>query len=98
MSSIDPRVITVVVLGIIAFIVLFVVLPFVGRLSLVVEALALLSEPLGDLTGNPRFLLLGCVVLFLTIAGCCIISFVLVGSLLTCGSPNPSALCRLIGR
>jgi hypothetical protein len=98
LSSLDPRIITIVVVGIIGFVLLFVVLPFVGRLSLVVEALSLLSEPLGDLTGNPRILLLGCVVLVLTVAGCCIITFVVVGSLLTCGSPNPSGLCRLIGR
>jgi len=97
-SSLDPRLITILVLTGVLLVVLVIVLPLVGRLSLIVEAITLLSEPLGDILGNQRIVLLGCIVLGLTIAGCCIIAFVVVGSLLTCGTAAPSGLCRLIGR
>ena len=83
MPSLDPRLVAILVLSGILLVVLLVVLPLVGRLSLIVEAITLLSEPLGDLFGNQRIVLLGCIVLFLTIAACCIITFVIVGSLLS---------------
>ena len=98
MPSVDPRLVAIAVLSGILLIVLLVVLPLVGRLSLIVEAITLLSEPLGDLFGNQRNVLLGCAVVFLMVAACCIITFVGVGALLTCSTANPSGLCHMIGR
>ena len=98
MPAIDPRLLAIVVLLIAFAILIFFVVPLVGRASLFIEAITLLSEPLGDLLGNQRNVLLGCFVVLLAILACCVISFIIVGSLLTCSSPNPSGLCHLIGR
>lgn len=98
MPAIDPRLVAIVVLLIAFVILVFVVVPVLGRFSLILEAVTLLAEPLGDIFGSQRNVLLGCFVFFLVIAGCCIISFVIVGSLLTCTSANPSSLCHMIGR
>jgi hypothetical protein len=95
---IDPRLVAIIILLVAFLILVFIVVPLVGRFSLLLEALTLLSEPLGDLLGNQRNVLLGCFVLLLAIIACCIISFIIVGSLLTCGSANPSGLCHLVGR
>ena len=84
-----------IVLGLL---IIIIVVPLVGRLSLLIEAFSLLSEPLGDLFGNQRVVLLGCLVLGLVVAGCCVIALVAGSALLTCGSANPSGLCHMIGR
>ena len=85
-------------LGIAAVIVAMVVFPLLGRLSLIIEAGSLLAEGLGEYFGNPRVVWIGCLVVLLTIGCCCCIVVVGAGALLTCGTANPSQLCRLIGR
>ena len=85
-------------LGVVVVLVLIILLPLIGRLSFLIEAASLLSEPLGDCFGNRRVVLLGCVVLGLVVAGCCIIVVGVGSALLTCGTANPSQFCHMIGR
>ena len=100
MSSTDPRtsIILLAGLAVVGFVLLFVVLPLVGRVSLFLEAINLLAEPLGEYVGNPKVALLGCLVVALVIAACCVLVFVGAGALLTCGTTNPSQFCHIIGR
>jgi len=100
LSSTDPRLTVILIAGaaVIGFILLFVVLPLFGRFSLALEAINLLAEPLGEYVGNPKVALLGCLVVGLILCACCVLLFVGAGALLTCGTSNPSQLCRIIGR
>jgi Na+/proline symporter len=75
-----------------------VVLPLLTRFGPVLEALPLLIEGLGEYFGNPRLVWLGCLIIGLTLIGCCILTVVGGGLLLGCFTGNPSQLCRLIGR
>ncbi len=99
-SSSDPRLTLALLVGLgcVGMLVIFVVLPLLGRFSVGLEALSLLIEGLGEYFGNTRIVWLGCIVIFLTIMGCCLITIVLGGALITCNTGNPAALCRLVGR
>ncbi len=82
----------------IVLVVVLVVVPILTRFTGALEALTLLVEGLGEYFGNPRLVWLGCVVAVLTLIGCCVVSVVGGGVLLSCFSGNPGQLCRLIGR
>jgi hypothetical protein len=82
----------------IGILVVAVIVPILTRFTGVLEALTLLMEGLGEYFGNPRTVWLGCVVVVLTLIGCCIVGVVGSGVLLSCFSTNPVQLCRLIGR
>lgn len=100
MTTSDPRNSLILLGGLIFLGILLVViiLPIVGRLSLLVEAVSLLSEPLGDYVGNPRLVILGCIVLGLLLLGCCVVALLLGSALLTCNTANPAGICHLVGR
>ena len=100
LSSADPKT-TIILLGgaaVVGFILLFIVLPLLGRFSLMLEAINLLAEPLGEYFGNPRVALLGCLVFLLIVVACCVLVFIAAGALLTCGTANPSQFCNLFRR
>ena|SRR5689334_7525920 len=96
----DPRLAIAILAGMACLGGLFIVfvLPFLGRVSIGIEALSLLISGIGDYVGNPRIIWLGCLVVTLLVAACCIIVLVTVGAFLTCTTGNPSQICRLIGR
>lgn len=96
----DPRLAIAILAGMACLGGLFIVfvLPFIGRVSIGIEALSLLVTGIGEYVGNTRIVWLGCLVASLLIAACCVIVFVTVGAFLTCTTGNPSQLCRLIGR
>ncbi|MEP7288067.1 MAG: hypothetical protein ABI947_20120 [Chloroflexota bacterium] len=85
-------------LGIVALIVVMVVVPLLGRLTLIIEAGSLLAGGLGEYFGNSHVVWIGCVVVILIILSCCCIVVVGAGAILSCGTTNPSQLCRLVGR
>ncbi len=80
-----------------AIVVVVVIVPFFTRFGATLEALSILLEGLGEYFGNPRIVWLGCLIVSLTIIGCCIIAIIGGSALLTCFSNNPVPLCRLIG-
>jgi len=90
---------TFVVIGLlfVGLLILLVMMRVLTRVSVIFEAFSLLEEPLGEYLGNPRLVMLGCVVVLLGIVGCCVLAFILIGALLTCGTAFPSGLCHLIG-
>ncbi len=100
MSTSDPRSSLILIGGLIflGILLIVIVLPILGRLSLLVEVASLLSEPLGDYVGNPRLVMLGCGVLLLVVAGCCVVVLLLGSALLTCNTANPASICHLVGR
>ena len=100
MSTTDTRSSLILLGGLIflGILLVIIILPILGRLSLLVEVVSLLSEPLGDYVGNPRLVILGCGVLLLVIAGCCVVLLLLGSALLTCNTPNPASICHLVGR
>ncbi len=97
MTDIGPY-ITLAVIIVIALALILVVVPLLTRLSFVVEALSLGIEGLGEYTGHPKLMWLGCLVFVMMCCGCAVLAIVLTGSLITCSSSNPAYLCRLIGR
>jgi hypothetical protein len=96
----DPRLAFAILAGFacIGGLLIFFVLPIIGRFSIGVEALSLLIAGIGEYFGNPRVIWLGCLVFLLVTAACCFIVVIIGGSLLTCSTANPSQLCRLVGR
>jgi len=99
-STSDPRTSLILIGGLIflGILLIVIVLPILGRVSLLVEVASLLSEPLGEYVGNPRLVMLGCVVLGLAIVGCCVVVVLLGSALLTCNTANPAGICHLVGR
>lgn len=81
-----------------AGVLVFVGVPFILRFTTLFEALSLLVEGIGEYTGNRRVVWLGCAVLALSIVGCCIVTLVVGGALLTCNTSNAVQLCRWLGR
>jgi hypothetical protein len=79
-------------------VILAVVVPLVMRFSVLLEALTLAGEGLGEYLGHPRLVWLGCLVAALMVCGCGVMVIVLAGALLTCNPDSPAQLCRLIGR
>lgn len=100
MTQSDPRIAFAILAGlfVLGLIVIFVVFPLLAQLGLFVEAGSLLLAAIGEYFGNPRLVFLGCLVGLLMCVGCCVIVVAVSGSLLTCGTATPSALCNLIRR
>lgn len=96
----DPRIATGILIGMacMGMLVIFVVLPLLGRFSIFIEAMTLMIEAVGSNYGNTRVIWLGCGVVVLTVLGCCLVTVIIAGALLTCSTNNPAAICRLIGR
>jgi len=86
------------VLLVIALLVVFFVTPLLAQFGLGFEALTLLLEGLGDYFGNKRIVWLVCLVVGLTICGCCVVTTAIGGAFLTCFTDQPTRLCSLIGR
>jgi hypothetical protein len=99
-STGDPRLALAFLVGMacLGLVFIVVVLPFLGHFSIVLEALTLMLEGIGEYIGNPRLVWLACGVIFLMILGCCCVTVIVAGSLVTCTTSTPAQICNLIRR
>ena len=99
-ASTDPRLAVALIVGLacLGVLVIFVVLPFIGHVSLIIEAGSLMLEGLGEYFGNTRLVYLGCAVVVLTILACCAIVVLILGALITCTAGNPAQICHVLRR
>ncbi len=97
MTNIGPYV-TLVAIIVVALLIMLVVAPLLTRLSLIFEAISVALEGLGEYTGHPKLVWLGCLVVVMVCFGCAVLAVIVAGSLMTCSSGNPAYLCRLFGR
>lgn len=79
-------------------VLLLVVVPFVAQVIFGFEIYNMIVDAIGEYTGRPRLAQIGCLALvLLLISGCCAMAAITAG-IVTCFTPNPAQLCRLIGR
>jgi len=99
-SQPDPRTSLIFLAGAacVGAIFIFFVLPAVMKVTSFLEAVIVLSDAIGSYFNNRAAGALACVVILISVAGCCVISLLIAFAFTTCFTSEPSSICRLIGR
>jgi hypothetical protein len=100
--SIGPNEISLILVGggfcVAMLLFVFVGVPFITQVAFGLEIVNMIVDAVGEYTGQPGLVKLGCVALMVAIFGCCLAGFVGALGLAGCYVGTPNQLCRLIGR
>jgi hypothetical protein len=75
-----------------------IVVPFIAQLFFGFEIYGMIVEAIGEYTGQPRLVQMGCLLLIAVVFSCCCGAVGITAGVVTCFTSTPAALCRLIGR
>jgi hypothetical protein len=77
---------------------LLFVVPLLAQIIFGFEIYNMIVDAIGEYTGRPRLVQIGCLALVLLLVSCCCATAAVSAGIVTCFTPNPVQLCRLIGR